>query len=73
MPQQRGGGQNHRHRIRDVLAEQARRGIGEASAITTLGRRSGPNASSTDSAPAIEPKSCITKSDMQSPSRLGLG
>jgi hypothetical protein len=53
--------------------QQARRGIGEALAITTLGRRSGPNASSTDSAPAIEPKSCITKSDMQSPSRLRVG
>src|SRR5579875_3504473 len=44
-----------------------------ASAITTAGRRCSSNDRRTDSAPAIEPKSCITKSERQSPSRLSDG
>ena len=44
-----------------------------ASAITALGSYSSSNASSTDSAPAIEPNIGMTRSDRQSPSRLSAG
>ena len=44
-----------------------------ASAITARGSYSSSRASSTDSAPAIEPNSGITMSDRQSPSRLRAG
>jgi len=44
-----------------------------ASAITTVGRYSASRAKRSDSAPAIDPKSCSTMSDSRSPSRLRAG
>ncbi len=44
-----------------------------ASVITTSGLPSGANDISVDSAPAIDPNSCITRSLRQSPSRLSDG
>ena len=44
-----------------------------ASAMATTGCRSASSASSTDSAPAMEPNSASTRSDRTSPSRLSAG
>ncbi len=71
--QDRGARQDHRHRVREVLALQRRRG-----AVRRLGHgdgraQSSSKASRTDSAPAIEPNIGITRSLRQSPSRLSAG
>ncbi len=72
--EQRRAREDHRHRVRDVLAVERRRGavrgFGHAA---PRGSKSSSNATISDSEPAIEPKSGSTRSERMSPSRLSAG
>ena len=74
-PRSAAAGEDHRHRVRDVLAlEGGRRAVRRFGHHgRDLGGSSSANATSSDSAPAIEPNSGRTRSERMSPSRFSDG